>query len=75
MYIGTLRYEEYANTSEKDDVPHFQPLLEKVVEMSGLPMAVISDMQPAIIESEKNVMPDILINTASITSSKMLAVS
>ncbi|MDI6640679.1 MAG: hypothetical protein QMD78_07645, partial [Methanocellales archaeon] len=49
----------YANTTEKDDVPHFQPLLEKVVGVYGLPMAVISDMQPAIIESVKNVMPNI----------------
>jgi len=49
----------YANTTEKDDVPHLQPLFEKVVEMYGLPMAVISDMQPAIIESVKNVMPGI----------------
>jgi MULE transposase domain. len=49
----------YANTTEKDDVPHFQPLLEKVVGMYGLPMAVISDMQSAIIESVKNVMPNI----------------
>jgi len=32
-------------------------LFEKVVEMYGLPMAVISDMQPTIIESVKNVMP------------------
>ena len=49
----------YANTTEKDDAPHLQPLFEKVVEMYGLPMAVISDMQPAIIESVKNVMPGI----------------
>jgi hypothetical protein len=49
----------YANTAEKDDVPHFRPLLEKVVEMYGLPIAVISDMQPAIIESVKGVMPGI----------------
>nr|QNO52251.1 hypothetical protein BPDGFPMF_00010 [Methanosarcinales archaeon ANME-1 ERB6] len=49
----------YANTTEKDDVPHLQPLLEKVVEMYGLPIAVISDMQPAIIEAVKNVMPGI----------------
>ena len=49
----------YANTTEKDDVQHVQPLLEKVVEMYGLPIAVISDMQPAIIESVKNVMPGI----------------
>jgi len=49
----------YANTTEKDDVSHFQPLLEKVVETYGLPIAVISDMQPAIIEAVKNVMPGI----------------
>jgi hypothetical protein len=49
----------YANTIEKDDVLHFQPLLEKVVEMYGLPIAVISDMQTAIIEAVKNVMPSI----------------
>lgn len=49
----------YANTTEKDDVQHFQPLLEKVAEMYGLPIAVISDMQPAIIEAVKNVMPGI----------------
>ena len=49
----------YANTTEKDDVAHFQPLLEKVVEMYGLPIAVISDMQPAIIEAVKNVLPGI----------------
>jgi len=49
----------YANTTEKDDVQHFQPLLEKVVEMYGLPIAVISDMQPAIIEAVKNVMPGV----------------
>jgi len=41
----------YANTTEKDDVQHIQPLLEKVVEMYGLPIAVISDMQPAITDS------------------------
>jgi hypothetical protein len=44
----------YANNTEKDDVSHVQPLLEKVVERSGLPIAVISDMQPAIIEAVKN---------------------
>jgi hypothetical protein len=49
----------YANTTERDDVPHFQPLLEKVVELYGRPIAVISDMQSAIIESVKSVMPDI----------------
>nr|QNO55384.1 hypothetical protein BNGNOALE_00010 [Methanosarcinales archaeon ANME-1 ERB7] len=49
----------YANTTEKDDVSHVQPLLEKVVEMYGLPIAVISDMQPAIIEAVKNVLPGI----------------
>lgn len=49
----------YASTTEKDDVALFQPLLEKVVGMYGLPVAVISDMQPAIIESVKNVMPGI----------------
>lgn len=48
-----------ANTTEKDDVSHFRPLLEKVVEMYGIPIAVISDMQPAIIEAVKNVMPGI----------------
>jgi len=47
----------YANTAGKDDVQHFQPLLEKVVEMYGIPIAVISDMQPAIIEAVRNVMP------------------
>jgi hypothetical protein len=49
----------YAATAEKDDTAHFQPLLEKVLEMYGAPMAVISDMQPAIIEAVKNVIPGV----------------
>ena len=49
----------YAATIEKNDTAHFQPLLEKVVGMYGAPMAVISDMQPAIIEAVKNVIPGV----------------
>jgi hypothetical protein len=49
----------YAATAKKDDTAHFQPLLENLLAMYGTPMAVISDMQPAIIEAVKNTIPDV----------------
>jgi len=49
----------YAATAKMGDTAHFKPLLEKVLEMYGTPMAVISDMQPAIIEAVKNAIPDV----------------
>jgi hypothetical protein len=44
----------YAATAKKDDTAHVQPLLERVLAMYGTPMAVISDMQPALNVIGKN---------------------
>jgi hypothetical protein len=49
----------YAATAKKDDTAHFQPLLENVLTMYGTPMAVISNMQPAIIGAVKNALSDV----------------
>jgi len=60
----------YAATAKMDDTAHFQPLLEKVLEMYGTPMAVISDMQPAIIEVVKNAIPDASVLPVSLHSKR-----
>lgn len=49
----------YAETTEKDDKAHIKPLFEKVIQMYGKPIAVISDMQDAFISSVKELLPDI----------------
>ena len=56
----------YAATAKMDDTAHFQPLLE----MYGTPMAVISDMQPAIIEAVKNAIPDASVLQVSLHSKR-----
>lgn len=53
---GSALYAETAIGGKKEDV---KPLLERVLEMFGRPRAVISDMQPSIIEAVEELLPGV----------------
>jgi hypothetical protein len=50
----------YSEICEINDTSHMEPLLRKVMDKFGVPLAIISDMQQSIIESVKLVLPGVL---------------
>jgi hypothetical protein len=53
---GTVLYAQAAASESADDL---KPLFEKVLEMFGKPLAVVSDMQPSILEVVKELLPGV----------------
>jgi len=53
---GTVLYAQAAASESADDL---KPLFEKVLEMFGEPLAVVSDMQPSILEVVKELLPGV----------------